>query len=247
MDSMMRVAKLPIVADPGYANEISPIIRTWFTTLTDPIKFDKCLGYFKEIRDQFREKLGKDDFWTVVAENMVQFDLLMHDQKLHIGNVDAIRDPKMAINLRWVMDKKFPHEKMIVWAANVHITKWVSGPPAFAFKDFAPMGGEFTRDPEVARQTYVLGFTSFKGSAGRINAKTETIYKPRTNGFERWIDPSSAFSFVDFRKYNQQMADPYAEQFQMSGYGHLSSEAPWNKLFDGIFFIREMYSCNGTF
>jgi erythromycin esterase len=108
-------------------------------------------------------------------------------------------------------------------------------------------GAEFTKDSAVARQTYIMGFTSFEGSSGRVNTKEEIIFKPRGNSFERWIDKSSSFSFVDFRKYNQKMPNPYAEQFYMAGFGHLSREAPWNKLFDGIFFIRDMFPCNRTF
>src|SRR5690606_39498475 len=46
----------------------------------------------------------------------------LNDQVLHFDDreFDSLRDSLMADNLHWLMTKKFPNEKIIVWAANSH-------------------------------------------------------------------------------------------------------------------------------
>lgn len=71
--------------------------------------------------------------------------------------------------------------------------------------------------------------------------------KPGKNGFENWIDKNYEFAFVDFEKYNLSNSNNN-EDFFMSGaikgnWYHKNQKAQWNHIFDGVFYIKEMYPC----
>src|SRR5699024_7485829 len=133
----------------------------------------------------------------------------------------------------------------IVWAANAHIMRYTPKmldqigsklgrkAPNFIFRN---MGTDFTQYRKLERQTYILGFTSGTGRAGRLDQKTFKIYK-RKNSFEGWIDTSYSYGFIDFVPFN--ISHPnYHKRFQLKGFTHMyyPKEFAWNKAFDGIFY-----------
>jgi erythromycin esterase-like protein len=157
-----------------------------------------------------------------------------------------IRDRQMAINLKWLAENKYAGKKIIVWAANYHISKFNGH---YSPKDFVneaqTMGGVFTADSVWNKKTYILGFTSLNGTGGRLGMKTYNLPKPQKNSFERWIDAGYEYAFTDFKAYNEKHID---ENFFMSGSikgnnSHTHHQAQWNKIFDGVFFIKDMYTC----
>ena len=153
---------------------------------------------------------------------------------------------QMARNLQWLADTKFAGEKMIVWAQNYHISKYSGHFPEKVTNKSVSMGTIFTNDSLLMKKTYVLGFTSYEGTAGRIFMNPFEIKKPDKNSFENWIDPSWNYGFIDFKNYNlARMNDP--EQFSLKGSVanvHTSMKADWTLIFDGVFYIRNMYPCN---
>ena len=50
------------------------------------------------------------------------------------------------------------------------------------------------------------------------------------------------YGFVDFKAYNAAHPDDQ-EPFYCTGYGHRDIKAIWNRVFDGIIYIKEMYPC----
>ncbi|MEI9808174.1 MAG: erythromycin esterase family protein [Bacteroidota bacterium] len=151
------------------------------------------------------------------------------------------RDAQMAANLNWLVNVKYKNEKIIVWAASAHImnrSKEIIGK-----NYFSSMGTEFMKQPSNAAQTYILGFASRQGTAGRITMPNG-IYTVRTPGkesFEKWFS-KTAYAFIDFTEYNKLHPDP--SSFYMQGIDHSwNGKAAWTKGFDGIFYIREMYPC----
>jgi hypothetical protein len=110
------------------------------------------------------------------------------------------------------------------------------------------MGTVFTDDSAAMRQTYIIGFTSYEGTTGRLyGAKPYALDKPQRQSFENWIRKDLDFAFVDFKGYNQANHDDEAN-FQLAGavkgnLMHRDAPAAWNKIFDGVFFVRRMYPC----
>lgn len=194
------------------------------------------------INKQLKEKLQPDDFWIQVITNLIQLKKLFENSNKSTADRNKNRDPQMASNLNWLATKKYPNEKIIVWAANAHINKLVDSTLLQKGASFESMGSVFSKKYMQEPQTYVLGFTSFKGRAGRIVLPTYDVVGPAGDGFERWIDTSCKYGFTDFRRYNQK--HPHERNYFYSKLlGHTSFEAEWNKAFDGVFFIREMYPC----
>jgi hypothetical protein len=69
--------------------------------------------------------------------------------------------------------------------------------------------------------------------------KTFKIRKPKSDGFENWINKNFNYAFIDFKKYNRD-----SEEFYLKGLGHNTFfKKDWTKIFDGIFYIKEMYPC----
>jgi hypothetical protein len=84
--------------------------------------------------------------------------------------------------------------------------------------------------------------SSYEGTAGRLGFPGYSLSKPKKESFENWVRPKGPYSFVDFKKY-QQTNTGEAEQFYMTGYNHYDIEAPWTRIFDGVFYIDHMNPC----
>ena len=154
------------------------------------------------------------------------------------------REARMAENLKWLVQEKYPNEKIIVWAANLHIMK--NGETTFQNPrlGIASMGHYFTMDNTLSAQTYILGFTSGFGKTQTAlkayqNQSPSLIKKSRRDGFENWIDAKLDFAFVDFQAFRMRNPD-YSNFFRLKARGHSTIKARWTEMFDGIFYIKEM-------
>jgi erythromycin esterase-like protein len=168
----------------------------------------------------------------------------------------------MAQNLRWLNETEFKDEKIIVWAANFHVAKSLKvikdlpnssrggqhkGRAKFTYDAKETMGDHFVNKFNNKNNVYVLGFDSYSGTFGRANGLSPrvTVTPPKEESFENWIDKKHQFAFVDFSAFNK--TNPKStEYFNMSGLGHVNLEGKWNEVFDGIFFIRDIYPCETT-
>lgn len=155
-----------------------------------------------------------------------------------------IRDKQMAENLKWLVNYKFPNQKIIVWAHSEHVLKNKNLiKPIFSNENWTNMGHFFTRDSLLNAQTYILGFSSKSGTAGRItNPKSYNVSSRKNNSFESWIADSTKYAFIDFKKFRG-LNPKSMEYFNMKGKHHGYNEAVWTEVFDGIFYIRDMYPC----
>lgn len=158
----------------------------------------------------------------------------------------AVRDRQMFHNLMWLVQHKFPQEKMVVWAHNAHIAKSIY---PFEDKPNQPsMLGELLGNQLVnPHRYYALGFTSYTAESifASTPGKKEYTEKPAKNSFETWINKDWSYAFVDWRAHN--LVSPSSPAFSMKGSfatsQHRNQDYPWNKVFDGVFFIREIKGC----
>ncbi|UOQ52774.1 erythromycin esterase family protein [Hymenobacter cellulosivorans] len=180
--------------------------------------------------------------WPRVIEGMRA--LIVEDDTAY----RLVRDKVMADNLKFLLTTQHKDAKIIVWAANGHIIKRTDQITSKAKKFnqviWHNMGTHFTQDPQWARQTYVLGFASYQGTAGRLGEAPYTVQAPDPNGLETWVPTSTAYGFLDFTAYNKQFNNP-STPFLLKAPAHFTIPArfapiPWNLVYDGLFFIREM-------
>jgi len=209
---------------------------------TDAKIFLTCGKYLLEFKSQLEQKFNKNDFWMMVIENLLQENQTYQSNLVDFRLTRSARDFQMASNLNWLSNYKYKNQKIIVWAANYHIAKYTDTSSSDFSKRLTSMGSYFTRDSLMQKNTFIIGFSSFSGDAGRLGVKDYTIAKPKLNGFETWIDNRFDYAFVDFRKFNERFPNVH-EHFFLKGFGHLSFQTEWTKLFDAEIFIRKMYPC----
>ncbi len=240
---MLQVLNIPIIKQLNYKTDILPLIDSLKNySFSDTANYSKCEIYLSQIKSQLADKLRENDFWMQVINSLLEenkeYQLIKTDNII-AGN---IRDAQMALNLKWLTDVKFQKEKIIVWAANAHVAKYIDSSGKNGRKMIS-MGSYFIRDEKYLNETYVIGFTSYEGEAGRLGSKTYSVRKPKPNGFENWINKSYNYSFVDFNAYHSKYPNK-SYNFYLKGLGHNSAfEKDWTKVFNGVFFIREMYPC----
>ncbi|MFT3902712.1 MAG: erythromycin esterase family protein [Niabella sp.] len=155
---------------------------------------ENCL----QVQASLQKGLKGMDYWNLIIDNLITA----------AKNGNEIRDMQMAKNLEWLTDVKYPAEKIIIWAANTHIMKYTdsikSNKRDFDKVIFKNLGTIFTNLPAKKNETYVLGFSSYRGQAGRLGTSAFSIEAPSKNGFENWIPSDIDYGFVDFKKYNSE-------------------------------------------
>jgi erythromycin esterase len=248
LDSVVRALSLPIASTGQYETQVRPVIQNWYRNVKDTTLNAKYMGFLVEIRAELAEKLGPEDLWVRVIDNLVIEDIEF-DKRDNYFTGKNVRDSVMAENLRWLCETRYTHEKIILWAHNYHISKYSGHYSRSVLKQERTMGTVFTSDPVLLKQTYILGFTSYEGTAGRLYGEAEyNVHKPRRNSFENWIGKDLAYAFVDFGAFNRsnpaESDDFYLAGGMISGpQQHKDIFAAWNRIFDGVFFIRRMYPC----
>ncbi|MDB5203088.1 MAG: Erythromycin esterase [Ferruginibacter sp.] len=244
VDSILRLYDLPITKEANYITGILPLIDSLKKyKMADTTQYQPQYEYLLRIKKELSAKLAADDFWMMIIDNLISENIQYRDSKDYIFRSNT-RDLQMAKNLEWLAKKKYPQEKIIVWAHNYHISKY-SGHYEQRFRDRSVTMGTIFDATDLSSQTYTLGFTSYEGTAGRLSTKPYKVPKPAKKSFENWINKDYAFAFTDFKTFN--LANPgYGERFKMKGsvgVHHATQEAEWHKIFDGIFFVRTMYPC----
>jgi erythromycin esterase len=169
-------------------------------------------------------------------------------------DIQEPRDKAMADNLTFLLTHQYKDAKIIVWAANTHVMKHTdqitSKAKYFNRVIWHNMGTHFVQDPRWTKQTYVLGFASYQGTAGRLGTPTFTVEAPNKKGLETWVPTSTAYGFMDFTPYNKQFNYP-ATPFLLKSPMHYTIPArvapiAWNLVYDGLFFIRDMQATTKT-
>lgn len=231
-----------------FTTRLLPLLKTWGRSAKDPRANAQYIGAMKDLKEKIQAAAGPDNFWAVSIDNLIAADSAFITAGIDYYENMNVRDARLAQNLKWLCERQYPNEKIIVWAHNYHVSKFAGHYPEPFLDSLRTMGTCFTNDTAWMKQTYIIGFTSYEGTAGRLYP--HKIYKvdpPQPNSMENWIDKDLDFAFIDFRKFNH---DHPAESalFNMSGavkgnWYHKNAEAQWNRVFDGVFFIRDMYPC----
>jgi erythromycin esterase len=248
LDSTLKAMQLPVTQQSNYTTEILPLIdsiKRWsFFYPKDTTGIEKGLGYLHMIRDQLAAKLSLQDFWLYAIDN--EIGLANEIKKAVKGdkNVDEGRDARMAFNLEWLIQTKFKDQKIIVWAADVHIARNIKISKYYPQMN-ETMGGKFNAVLKNPDDVYTVGFTSLEGTAGRVGSPGYALKNRIKNSFETWFTDKQLYAFVDFKKFNK-LNPGYNEGFYATPITHTVGLEQWNQVFDGLFFIKNMYRCVPT-
>jgi erythromycin esterase-like protein len=246
LDSVIRRLDLPISHRSDYSTVIYPSLQYWYKDADDSVKMRVAADRLADIRSEMLTRLDKGDLWIQTMDNLIG----MCNKYYWKGNYWKgmnLRDAHMAASLKWLAYTKFAKDKIIVWAHNYHVSKYGGHYPEDYMNEGISMTTLFTQDPVAMAETYVIGFTGYEGRAGRLMQKQYTIQRPPSNSFENWGLVPHPYAFVDFGAYNREHPGEGA-LFNMSASVrtpmlHTNSAARWNKVFDGVFFIKETYPC----
>lgn len=251
IDSIARSLELDLVhQEAQFREQLSTIelLSNQMLVLSKNRKYyEQAAESFQVLKAQLAKKPEPQSFWLLVVDNLIATCNQIAYKDADFIKSCNFRDAQMAANLKWLCEVKFPGKKIIVWAANYHISKYTGHFKKKSGYESLAMASIFINEPRLLAQTYSIGFSSYDGDAGRIGTNTFRVDQPDKNGFENWIDKSTNYAFVDFRSFN--LVNPgFSTEFPLkssvSPQGvHKSHDAQWNRMFDGIFFIRHMYPC----
>ena len=212
--------------------------------------FDSLINYTSTILTQTDSILPKDEFPAKVFENLLVFYKQARyywDTQKQDSGYSPFRDYQMAENLKWLATRKYPGEKILVWAHNAHIFK--NSDVTFNKKTGQgySMGYYFTRDKILMDQTYIIGFTEYSGFGKFINQKNAVkVTRPNSHGLEQWLnDRGYPFAFIDFSGFSVTHPEN-RETFYMKREIFAEEKSFWHRFYDGIFFIQKMEPCEST-
>ncbi|MDP2386378.1 MAG: erythromycin esterase family protein [Bacteroidota bacterium] len=245
-DSVMKEFNLPVVQTVSYPDfmlTLNSVISKEYNSKVSPIKQQEFLRVLDTLTAQLKPATTEDDFWNQEVKNLKGYVLnswLPEDQ----GNDYStnIRDSQMSDNLIWLSQKKYAGKKIIVWAHNFHISKNISHTEAKKSNEIVTMGAEVYK--ELKDQVYVLGFDSYQGTFGQIGSKGKhKVDKPSVNSFEHYVfQKKHDFAFINFKDIKDTSIERKSS-FKMKALLHHEIKGEWLSVFDGIFYIKDMYPC----
>jgi erythromycin esterase-like protein len=168
------------------------------------------------------------------------------------------RDLQMALNLIY-LSKMYPNKKIIGWGASYHFANQIelwentsltkqyaeemdkiqhSHEPTDlneALDGAVPMGRILKQ--YFGNSLYSLGFSSFEGTFGMVGHAPMSLEKvqPPQGSIEReLVAADNQQAIINFNKNTNQ-------KFYSSALGNLPMYAPWQHIFDGLFFIKTSY------
>jgi erythromycin esterase-like protein len=245
IDSIIRQYQLPIIKTEIYQKLIKEDISTLLSQYqkrneSQPfhISMDNILS---EIESQLASKAGTGDYWLLIIQNLLQYNREFIAKNHIDGN--SVRDKQMALNLLWLLNQKIKNEKVIVWAHNAHIINNADR-LSYSKNSFINMTTHLLNMIPSNEKVYVLGFTSGRGTTGRLGQKQYSIPFGETKSIDGILFALKyPFAFLDFNAFNRKYPN-YRKPFLMKGIHHMYGKEQWNKHYNGIFYIKEMYPCN---
>lgn len=143
-----------------------------------------------------------------------------------------IRDSAMAENFICLKENKFKNRKVIIWAANLHIS--------YDNNIYTPILSSFTSMGEYIKKKYgercySINFTSFSNTENLSNSNKLYSNKSVEYLLNQLNNPYLYFDFneIDSTSYLQ-------NKFVMNCNQRLSLYAEWSKITDGVFYIDKM-------
>jgi erythromycin esterase-like protein len=141
------------------------------------------------------------------------------------------RDHWMYVNFQWFLSRLPAHSKVIVWAANVHVAKDLSGVPGE--EGLVPFGFYVRR--EFKSRAFALGFSAYSGSYAMTGQPVRQLSVAPDDSLEAQAlagrDSDTIYiSVKQLRKFGSVGARPLGTTFKT---------ARWDDVLDGLVVFRE--------
>jgi len=175
--------------------------------------------YYTEMVESLKRRLAWD-FRQVVPKGVDESILDRSD-----------RDHWMYVNFQWLLSRLPAHSKVIVWAANVHVAKELSGVPGE--EGLVPFGFYVRR--EFKSRAFALGFSAYSGSYAMTGQPVRQLSVAPDDSLEAQAlagrDSDTIYiSLKQLRKFGSVGARPLGTSFKT---------AQWDDVLDGLVVFHE--------
>lgn len=213
------------------------------------------LDMFLTTSDNIVSKIKDDDYESEFWKHCLHMNLFYLNKYIKLKNSkieyksfnsNTLRDSLMAENLIWLKKHKYPHKKIIVWAATFHnIRKGYNIMDARTGKinsAVVTFGDILSRRFETDK-VYNMGFSAAQGVCAQAGSSKLNTLSPIIEGsFEDLaIKAGLENAVIDFKKIrkspkNHWLKDSLTMRLLGSGY----QKAVWTEHLDGICFTKNM-------
>lgn len=161
-----------------------------------------------------------------------------------------MRDQQMGRNLLWLAEDYYPGQKIIVWAASIHIARNlgrvepINSPLGSHYRGLQVMGDVIWK--HLRERSYVLVATACEGAAGPAYKPAEELTEASEGSLEDLLCRSGLeHAILDLRNLSNQ-ARWLREPLVARPFGFEEDLARWPSVIDGLLFIREMSPSSGV-
>ncbi|WP_157730070.1 erythromycin esterase family protein [Tenacibaculum jejuense] len=188
--------KISFKLDSTFYNAINTVAdRSYSFSKRAPQDTLLLYNKFREIRKELSKIEKKDnlfnDFWSEVTNNL---------QSVYRKNYKrSNRDKRMASNVKFLANKKYPNKKIMLWAATSHL---LSNPNSIknyrVSKKYNKKKMGVYLKKEYGERYYVMAFTPFKGKFGfkGMLGLGKTKVRSKKGGLEYYINNKYDSDFV---------------------------------------------------
>lgn len=155
-----------------------------------------------------------------------------------------IRDAVMAENLLWLVEKAFPEQKIIVWAATLHnmrrIDQVQTNKPNLSYEGLITMGHPVYE--KLEDDVYSIGFSAFEGKAGNVFLKQpyDIPAAPENSLEELCHRTGQEILFIDFKGIREDSEHWLNQKLKSRPLGHSLMDAVWPIHLDAIIFTDKV-------
>lgn len=172
-----------------------------------------------------------DRIWLrQLTEGVGRFLLFAHGMARQNPALLNSRDARMADNLRYLADVRYPGRKIVVWGATSHFLRQRAGFVNDGAADMVPAGQHLAHT--YRNNLYSLALTSSGGQIGRWSTKTVSPLPPvPVESLEgAFAATGRAYGFAKVPR------DWVGTSVML---GHAPMRGPWGRAVDGVLLIRE--------
>ena len=218
---------------------------------------DQLTVLFNEHRQAFDEISGerRREFMTHAMANLAGYGTNLYERfgaDFQAGP-DAVvigenrRDALNARNLRWLISKGYPGQKVIIWAHNAHVMNAYYEAPNFKTVSLDPVpnsmktSGVFLAE-WLGESLYTIGFTAYEGEDGIIGNPVSAIAPAREGSLEERLNRLGLnYAYLDLRSVRGQAGHPLLQlqTMRVPKYDDVDIADP-TRPFDAVFYIARM-------
>ncbi len=161
------------------------------------------------------------------------------------GNKNGnLRDKQMGENAIWLVNHRFPKEKVILWGATYHFCRNLNR------TDSIDMGGDYSKKKTMGDvlwkvledDMFTIGFTAYRGKKGNQYEGNSDI-GVASQGSMEYLLKDFQYAFLAFPEFRNNPNSPTNIEMRLLGY--LGKKSNWADHLDAIFFINDMTPSSG--